>query len=105
MCLADSSFYAIGRDESADCAPTFTPIDLENFGNPLDTFSSDIPDPADGSGVGVFGTSGTGEGVRGTSRDGLGGHFILTEANGILGESQSDSGVKGQSESGTGVHG
>jgi hypothetical protein len=43
-----------------------------------------LPDPAQGSGTGVFGTSGSGTGVRGTSAGG----------SGVVGESRTSAGVR-----------
>lgn len=47
---------------------------VRNLGNPLQTFDS-FPEPADGSGTGVLGTSGSGPGVSGSSGEGSGGDF------------------------------
>ncbi len=47
---------------------------LASLGNPLVTFAS-TPNPVDGSGTGVFGSSGSGTGVLGTSHTGRGGVF------------------------------
>ena len=49
-------------------------VSLASLGNPLVTFAS-TPNPADGSGTGVFGSSGSGAGVLGTSHTGRGGVF------------------------------
>ena len=62
-----------------------TSMNPQDLGRPL-------PDPAGGSGTGVFGSSGSGAGVRGTSRDGQGGSF----------QSKSGPGVSGKSSSGRG---
>jgi hypothetical protein len=54
-----------------------------------------LPDPAAGSGTGVYGSSGSGPGVRGTSASGAG----------VVGESESAAGVRGTSADGAGVVG
>jgi hypothetical protein len=69
-------------------------VNVGSLGNPLATFAS-LPDPADGSGTGVFGTSGTGTGVRGTSNTG----------SGVLGRSRTSAGVRGESDEGDAVVG
>jgi hypothetical protein len=66
---------------------------VKNMGNPLETFAS-IPEPADGSGVGVLGTSGRGPGVRGSSAGGNGGEFSSGEGSGVTAESGSGVAVR-----------
>lgn len=80
-------------------------VSLNSIENPLQTFEEGVPDPADGSGVGVLGTSGTGVGVRGTAEDGIGGEFISSAASGVSGDSGSGVGVEGRSTTGVGLHG
>ena len=67
---------------------------VRNMGNPLERFRS-VPDPADGGGTGVFGTSGTGPGVHGSSSEGIG----------VRGTNETGPGVRGSSSEGIGVHG
>jgi hypothetical protein len=74
---------------------------VENLGNPLGTFRS-IPDPADGSGIGVLGTSGRGTGVQGSSADGSGGDFSSIAGAGVIGKSEEGIGVHAVSNSGRG---
>lgn len=69
-------------------------LSLRSLGNPLSTLDS-IPDPADGDGTGVLGSSGTGTGVKGSSSTGAG----------VSGHSVSGPGVKGSSTTGDGVFG
>jgi hypothetical protein len=64
-----------------------------------------VPDPADGLGIGVFGTSGKGAGVRGSSKSGEGGQFESESGVGATGTSDSGAGVSGRSGSGIGVTG
>lgn len=64
-----------------------------------------VPDPADGLGIGVLGTSGKGPGVRGSSQSGEGGQFESESGVGATGTSDSDAGVSGRSGSGIGVTG
>jgi hypothetical protein len=64
-----------------------------------------VSDPADGLGIGVFGTSGQGPGVRGSSRSGEGGQFESESGTGATGISDSAAGVSGRSLSGMGVTG
>ena len=80
-------------------------VSMASIGNPLSTFRDGMPNPPDGSGVGVFGASGTGAGVRGTSDEGNGGAFSSNAGDGVFGQSNSGSGVTGFSESGVGVAG
>ena len=56
-----------------------------------------VPDPADGLGIGVFGTSGKGAGVRGSSERGEGGQFESESGVGATGTSDSGAGVSGTS--------
>jgi hypothetical protein len=71
-------------------------VSVKNLGNPLETFSS-VPTPADGSGVGVLGTSGTGTGVRGASGEGSGGKFSSEGGPGVVAESDSGTGLEARS--------
>ena len=64
-----------------------------------------VPDPADGLGIGVFGTSGKGAGVRGSSQSGEGGQFESESGVGATGRSDSGIGVTGRSDSSIGVRG
>lgn len=80
-------------------------VSMSSIGNPLSTFGDSIPEPADGGGVGVLGSSGTGAGVRGSSDEGNGGVFSSNTGDGVVGESDSGSGVTGFSGSGVGVVG
>ena len=64
-----------------------------------------VPDPADGLGIGVLGTSGKGPGVRGSSETGEGGQFESRKGAGVTGTSDSGVGVAGTSGSGVGVTG
>jgi len=64
-----------------------------------------VPDPADGLGIGVLGTSGKGPGVRGSSQSGEGGQFESESGVGATGTSDSGAGVSGRSGSGVGVIG
>ena len=64
-----------------------------------------MPDPADGLGIRVFGTSGKGPGVRGSSQSGEGGQFESESGVGATGTSDSEAGVSGRSGSGIGVTG
>ena len=64
-----------------------------------------VPDPADGLGIGVFGTSGKGAGVRGSSERGEGGQFESESGVGATGTSDSGAGVSARSGSGVGVTG
>ena len=64
-----------------------------------------MPDPADGLGIGVLGTSGKGPGVRGSSQSGEGGQFESESGVGATGTSDSGAGVSGRSGSGVGVTG
>ena len=64
-----------------------------------------LPDPADGLGIGVLGTSGKGPGVRGSSQSGEGGQFESESGVGATGTSDSGAGVSGRSGSGVGVIG
>ena len=64
-----------------------------------------VPDPADGLGIGVLGTSGKRPGVRGSSQSGEGGQFESESGVGATGTSDSDAGVSGRSGSGIGVTG
>ena len=64
-----------------------------------------MPDPADGLGIGVFGTSGKGAGVRGSSQSGEGGQFESESGVGASGTSGSGAGVSGRSGSGIAVTG
>jgi hypothetical protein len=64
-----------------------------------------VPDPADGLGIGVFGTSGKGPGVRGSSLSGEGGQFESESGVGATGTSDSGAGVSGRSGSGVGLIG
>jgi hypothetical protein len=64
-----------------------------------------VPDPADGLGIGVFGTSGKGPGVRGSSLSGEGGQFESESGVGATGTSDSGTGVSGRSGSGVGLIG
>jgi hypothetical protein len=76
-------------------------VSVGSLGNPLQTFAS-LPSTADGSGVGVFGSSGSGAGVRGTSRGGAGGSFEASEGPGVIGKSDTAAGVAGTSGAGAG---
>ena len=64
---------------------------VASLGNPLSTFAP-VPDPADGTGTGVFGTSGAGAGVRGSSRSGEGGQFESGTGVGVSGSGFEDRG-------------
>jgi hypothetical protein len=64
-----------------------------------------IPDPGNGPGTGVFGTSGTGTGVHGSSAQGVGVRGHGSVGVGVLGESQEESGVQGVSRNGVGARG
>ena len=64
-----------------------------------------IPDPGNGDGTGVFGTSGTGTGVRGSSVQGVGVSGESQEETGVHGQSSAGVGVLGDSEDNAGVHG
>jgi hypothetical protein len=65
----------------------------------------DLSQPADGTGVGVFGGSGDGAGVHGASNNGPGGEFLSSAGNGVSASSDSGTGVAGISGSGPGVQG
>lgn len=71
----------------------------------LGSATAPVPDPADGLGIGVFGTSGEGPGVRGSSQSGEGGQFESESGVGASGTSGSGAGVSGKSGSGAGVSG
>jgi hypothetical protein len=75
---------------------------VKNLGNPLQTFRR-APEPADGSGTGVLGTSGTGDGVRGTSDTGDGVRGASSMGNGVHGKSDEGTGVAAESISGVAV--
>lgn len=75
-----------------------------NHVDPIIPFVS-IPDPATGSGTGVFGSSGKGSGVRGTSDEGKGGEFGSETGIGVKGFSNSGNGGEFRSETGIGVKG
>ena len=62
-------------------------VNVSALGNPLATFDN-LPNPGDGSGTGVYGTSGSGTGVHGTSDAGFGVHGSSTSGNGGVFESQ-----------------
>jgi hypothetical protein len=65
-----------------------------------------VPDPADGVGIGVFGTSGKGAGMRGSSKSGEGGQFESQSGVGVRGTSKADGeGGYFESQSGVGVRG
>ena len=64
--------------------------------------TASVPDPADGLGIGVLGTSGKGPGVRGSSQSGEGGQFESESGVGATGTSDSDAGVSGRSASNRG---
>ena len=64
-------------------------VSFKTLGNPVLAFQS-LPDPADGDGTGVLGTSGSGAGVLGTSN-------VWT---GVLGRSSSNAGVRAESDTG-----
>jgi hypothetical protein len=76
-------------------------VSVASLGNPIATFVS-LPDPADGSGTGVFGSSGSGAGVRGTSRTSPGVLGTSQASAGVRGESQDSDAVVGKSGSGRG---
>lgn len=80
-------------------------VSMRTVGNPLGTFGERIPDKANGSGIGVFGSSGSGAGVRGTSTDGSGGEFVSSTKSGVFGVSHSGIGVEGRSQEVAGVYG
>jgi hypothetical protein len=71
----------------------------------VERFGTGIPDPADGTGIGVFGSSGEGPGVRGSSVDGAGGEFVSSTRSGVFGVSDSGIGVEGRSREVAGVYG
>lgn len=71
-------------------------VSVSSLGNPLETFAN-LPNPSDGSGIGVYGTSGSNTGVFGSSDSGFGAHGKSTSNTGIVGES--DTGIGGVFES------
>jgi hypothetical protein len=72
---------------------------------------ADIPDPADGDGTGVFGSSGGGVGVRGSSGNSVGVFGISggsgpgVDPSGVIGTSDTRVGVTGSSGNSVGVFG
>jgi hypothetical protein len=89
-------------------------VNVSSLGNPLATFNN-LPNPGDGNGTGVYGTSGSGIGVHGTSNTGWGVHGISTSNTAVFassdsgfgahGKSTSNTGIVGESDTGWGVHG
>ena len=79
-------------------------VSMSGLGNPLSTFEA-LPDPATGSGVGVYGASGSGVGVFGASSSGPGVKGTSDEGAGGEFSSSTGIGVEGNSFAGPGVHG
>jgi hypothetical protein len=89
-------------------------VSMSSLGNPL-AFGEGIPQPADGSGAGVYGSSGSGSGVFGVSNSGIGVEGRSSKVAGVYGTSVDGSGgefisgtktgVFGESRAGVGVHG
>lgn len=76
---------------------------FRNLENPLNTLQQ-MADPADGAGIGVYGTSGSGAGIRGSSMEGNGGDFSSITGAGVSAESAEGTGVSAISNSGVAVH-
>ena len=79
-------------------------VNVSSLGNPLATFNN-LPNPGDGNGTGVYGTSGSGIGVHGTSNTGWGVHGISTSNTAVFASSDSGFGAHGKSTSNTGIVG
>ena len=79
-------------------------VNVSSLGNPLETFNN-LPNPGDGTGTGVYGTSGSGIGVHGSSDAGWGVHGISTSNTAVFASSDSGFGAHGKSTSNTGITG